>query len=319
VRRTTLSFGLVSFLLLAHLLLADEKFLGAQSCSTSGCHGGAGEKSRQSAIWSQHDFHSRAYATLTTGRSARLAEALNIEDAAKSARCTSCHAPMAEVGGKVTEGVSCENCHGPAESWLRSHTRPDYTHADRVTAGMRDLKNLPTRANACVACHQTVETDLLKAGHPELIFELDGQAVSMPKHWREREDWNGAQAWFVGQTAALREMNWQLSREPDNEPLRTRRDGLAWVLQRVGETGTAREWLAKLATTSNDFRDANVPRGVQARRAERLVIALERLALAAGEKTENLRPLFALVQSLPDFEPEKFAKALEGFRQATGL
>jgi len=85
----------------------------------------------------------------------------------------------------VSEGVSCENCHGPAENWLRAHTRSDWTHADRTFAGMRDLKNLYVRANNCVACHQTVELPLLKAGHPELIFELDGQSVSEPKHWRK--------------------------------------------------------------------------------------------------------------------------------------
>jgi len=80
---------------------------------------------------------------------------------------------------------------------------------------MRDLKNLYVRANTCVACHQTVATPLLKAGHPELIFELDGQCVSQPRHWREKTNWNGAQAWLIGQAVALREMSWQLSREAE--------------------------------------------------------------------------------------------------------
>jgi hypothetical protein len=86
----------------------------------------------------------------------------------------------------VSEGVSGGSCHGPAEAWLRSHTRSDLTHADRVASGMRDLRSLYHRANACVACHQTLEPEIVAVGrHPVLYFELDGQAHSQPKHWRE--------------------------------------------------------------------------------------------------------------------------------------
>src|ERR1017187_4457125 len=172
------------------------KFLGSQSCSSSSCHGGAGEKSNQYTIWSSRDFHhQRPFATLTTARSARIADVLKIGDPTQSARCTVCHTPLQTVPPerlgkevKITEGVSCENCHGPAENWIRSHTRPDYTPTDRVAAGMRDLKNLYVRANTCVACHQNVDSDIREAGHPELIFELDGQSVTMPRHWRKSED-----------------------------------------------------------------------------------------------------------------------------------
>ena len=77
---------------------ADELVsLGASSCSSSGCHGGAGEKSDQFGVWAQRDVHSRSYATLTTARSARMAEALTITDPAVSPRCVVCHAPLAEV------------------------------------------------------------------------------------------------------------------------------------------------------------------------------------------------------------------------------
>ena len=135
-----------------------------------------------------------------------------------------------------TESVSCETCHGPSAPWLRSHTRPDWTHADRVAAGMRDLKNLYVRANTCVACHQTVGADLLAAGHHELIFELDGQAVTQPKHWREKVGWSGAQAWLVGQAVTLRELSWQLSREPaPNDKLAARWSALLWLLEQASD------------------------------------------------------------------------------------
>jgi hypothetical protein len=95
---------------------------------------------------------------------------------------------------------------------MRSHTRKDLSHDEKVTAGMRDVRNLYNRANTCVACHQNVDADILAAGHPELIFELDGQSVSEPKHWQEQTNWSGAQAWLVGQAVALREISWQLEK-----------------------------------------------------------------------------------------------------------
>ena len=216
--------------------------LGANSCSTSGCHGGGGKNQNQFLVWSLQDFHSqRPFATLTTARSKQIADALQVADPALENRCTACHAPLRDVPDKlrgenfqISEGVSCESCHGPAEAWLRSHTRSDWTHADRVFAGMRDLKSLYVRANTCVACHQTVGSSLLKAGHPELIFELDGQCASEPRHWREKEGWSGAQAWLVGQAVALREMSWQLSRETESsDDLKARWSALLWLLQKL--------------------------------------------------------------------------------------
>lgn len=348
-------------------ITAAPKFLGAQSCSTSGCHGGAGELSKQFTIWAQYDFHhQRPVATLTTARSERLASVLKIANPTKDARCTACHAPFQTVpaalldkGVRITEGVSCESCHGPAENWLLSHTRKDYTHADRVHTGMRDLKNPYVRANTCVACHQNVNSDLLRAGHPELIFELDGQAVTQPKHWRKELDKPGPQLWFVGQAVALREMSWQLATEKNPHSEATNRwAGLLWLLwqaqwangnefkfalkswaveeadfaaarrwaDQLARTAAEWEWtevrtrltLATLARTAVDFEAGEVPQALQARRAERLVLALDRLtqALPATKKpavSEALNRLFAGAQSLPDFDPNQFANDLKEF------
>ncbi len=339
--------------------------LGAGSCATSGCHGGADEKSRQHIVWSQSDVHSRSYATLTTARSARLAEALRIPDPTTSARCTTCHAPALTVPAdqlasdvKATEGVSCASCHGPESGWLRSHTRADYTHADRVAAGMRDLANLHVRANTCVACHQNIDPELVNTGrHPRLIFELDGQAASEPKHWRERAGWNGAQAWYVGQAVALREMSSALlNGKADAVRESPRWEGLLWVLQRTGDrnalpsgnltpskdasvyasavnacdqlakTATASfapaqtsSFLSRLASTHPEFADRSISREMQACRAERLVLALDRLlaALPADQRPAGSGPLldslFRLVQSTPDFSPADFSGALAAF------
>jgi hypothetical protein len=95
---------------------------------------------------------------------------------------------------------------------------------------MRDLRNLYVRANACVACHQNLAPDLLKAGHPDLFFELDGQSVAEPKHWHDEEPWSGLREWLTGQAVALREMSWALARDPQNDAFSIARwDGLAWL------------------------------------------------------------------------------------------
>lgn len=216
------------------------QFVGVAGCNSSSCHGGAGEKRSQYMTWSQQDFHARAYAILTDARSARIAETLGLGAAQESSRCTVCHSPFQSVASarlKPTahpdEGVSCESCHSAAEPWLRGHTRKDWNYAMRVTAGMRDLRSLYVRANTCVACHQNLDSDILKAGHPELTFELDGQSIAEPKHWRDDPS-SGARAWLVGQAVALREISWDLSKDETSDAEAIARwKGLAWLLSKV--------------------------------------------------------------------------------------
>jgi hypothetical protein len=216
------------------------QFVGAVGCRSSSCHGGAGEKRSQYITWSTKDFHTKAFAILTDARSARIAESVGGE-ATANARCTVCHSPFQAVSqtrlapsAHPDEGVSCETCHGAAGSWLRGHTRPDWTYAMRVSAGMHDLRNLYARANTCVACHQNIDHDLLKAGHPALAFELDSQSVNEPKHWRDDGAWSGACAWLVGQAVALREAAWRSRTDPD--PAADAQEtsmALAWLLSKV--------------------------------------------------------------------------------------
>ena len=197
------------------------QFIGSVGCRSSSCHGGAGEKRDQYNIWSSQDFHSRAQTILLGARSARMAEALGTLEAANNVRCTVCHSPFQAMPAsrlastaRADEGVSCETCHGAAGQWLRGHTRPDWTYVMRVSAGMRDLRNLYERANACVACHQNIDADLLRAGHPRLVFELDSQSVNEPRHWRETDSWIGPRSWLAGQAVAFREISWALERVP---------------------------------------------------------------------------------------------------------
>jgi hypothetical protein len=83
-----------------------------------------------------------------------------------------------------------------------------------------------------------------------------------------------------------------------------------------------RKLLDLFASCSPDFNNKDLPNDLQARRAERLVLALDRLVAALPEYKNNepvqssLNQLFKLAQSIPDFDPQQFAGALEKFSAA---
>ena len=348
----------------------SRSFVGSLGCKSSSCHGGAGPKRSQYIIWTQQDFHSRAYAVLISARSARMAETLHLGSATTDARCTVCHSPFASVNparllpaAHPDEGVSCESCHGAASGWLRSHTRPDWKYATRVGAGMHDLRNLYVRANACVACHQNVDPDLLSAGHPELRFELDSQSESEPKHWRDEDPWIGPRSWLTGQAVALREISWALTQRPTDENDKARWSALTWLLAKsVGvDTGAANRSAPVFAANTNDYAEmqrtaddfaraapqwpfdesmclqmlrafaatdaeftvkANMPVALLARRAERLVLGIDRLAAALQGKGRalnvdaELKSLSDDVRPLDQFDAARFSAHLQGLSQA---
>ena len=348
--------------------IEGARFVGAAGCKSSSCHGGAGEKRGQYLTWLRRDIHTRGYAILTNARSERMAEALNLPQvqegltrAATSIRCTVCHSPLQAIPqarrlptADPTESVSCESCHGAAEPWLRGHTRTDWTYATRVGAGMRDLKSFYVRANTCVACHQNLDSDITAAGHPELIFEMDGQSVAQPKHWHDPER-SGARAWLVGQAVALREMSWRLAQNPDaGEAALTPWNALAWLLNKVTESDRtllpiepptaadapftrcqqqadalarraaqqnfssefARRLLRDLVELDSEFNGSTPdrPQALQFHRAQRLLLALE--CLTSGDKvvSDQLAPLRDDLRSAAAFESAQFAAHLAKFR-----
>lgn len=346
--------AVVSASISEHCLGADPvRFTSEASCASSSCHGG-GKANGQCLIWEHADVHHNlAPAILSVARSTTLAENLGIHDATKDARCTVCHDPLQSMPAKNfvpgvnletrEKGVSCETCHGPAESWLRFHTRPDVTHAQMIAAGMREMIDLYHRANVCVSCHQNVDADLIKSGHPELFFELDGQMIKEPPHWKEKDTdpWFGPRAWLTGQAVGLRELAWKLAAHPDDTSLQSRAKALAWLVQKAStgasglkdaDAGSAkalqtqadgiaqaaskdpwskertRALLLELASTGDSFKQpagSKQAKEDQRRRAEVLVPALDRLwrALLANGASAS-----------PDFE-----KALQTLGNETAL
>jgi hypothetical protein len=193
----------ISFLLFTLLWLTgavtlaqEPNYIGAGGCASSNCHGATSPApegdsriwGNEYSIWSVRDKHAQAYSVLGNERSKRMAEVLRLGDPKTAKQCLDCHA-VGSTTRFVSDGVACEACHGPAEKWLGAHTAADSTHQDNVALGMLDTKNLEVRARRCLDCHvgegnRTVGHELIAAGHPDLVFELDTFSAALPMHWR---------------------------------------------------------------------------------------------------------------------------------------
>ncbi len=185
------------FFLLAALLSGQSpRYIGAGGCASSNCHGATSPASPDESrilgyeytVWSVRDKHSQAYSVLSDKRSKRMAQILGIADAAASNRCLDCHAVGSPEKSR-SDGVACEGCHGPAEQWLGPHVAEDQSHEANVSLGMIDTKSPELRAALCLECHigtpqKTVDHELIAAGHPDLVFELDTFSAALPMHWR---------------------------------------------------------------------------------------------------------------------------------------
>jgi len=202
---------------------ATPQLLGPGSCSSSNCHGNVKPLNSSNILqneyitWSRHDRHSKAYLTLQSADSKKIATNLGLGAPTRDPLCLSCHsiysaAPLPKSEKfRLEDGVSCEACHGAAGDYLKSHAVTGASHSDNVTKGLTDLANIDTRATLCLSCHfgtdeKTVNHDLYGAGHPRLTFELDTFGVLEPKHWVVDADYEKrkgpyipARAWVIGQ------------------------------------------------------------------------------------------------------------------------
>jgi len=191
------------------------------------------------STWIIKDKHSRAYQALTGDVGERMARILKLGAKAEEApKCLACHtlSPSLEQRGRafeVSEGVSCENCHGPASGWLGSHTTRSWPHEKSVALGMHDTRDVIHRTEKCLECHlgtknKFVDHEMIAAGHPDLFFELDSFSAVMPRHWktaRESEPgkpvedpaWVGVREWSAGQAVQLRAAMERLAWRAKNE------------------------------------------------------------------------------------------------------
>lgn len=207
----------------------QPQYIGPGSCSATACHGGVQPQTATAVFqneyttWVVKDKHARAYEVLKNPVSQRMGKILAIGKPEESPRCLACHAlapPASQIGRKfdISEGVSCESCHGPASAWLGPHTLRNWKSADSIALGMFDTSDLVSRTSKCLSCHlgtseKQVDHAMIAAGHPDLTFELDSFSAIMPPHWkRPTSSAAGAKAWAVGQAVQLREALLRLAR-----------------------------------------------------------------------------------------------------------
>lgn len=196
-------------------------YVGPGSCSAVACHGavrpGSGRiLQTEYSTWIGRDRHARATEVLSDPVSQRMAKILGIGAPQQAQKCLACHALDVPANARArtfaTEGVSCEACHGPASGWLGYHVTRAATHDESVKRGMYDTKDVVKRTEKCLTCHlgtagRSVDHEMIAAGHPDLVFELEAFSAAMPRHWKEgtgADPYQPVRTFAVGQLVHLR-------------------------------------------------------------------------------------------------------------------
>jgi hypothetical protein len=208
-----------------------SKFTGPGSCSSPACHGGVQPREDTTVLqneystWVVRDKHAHAYVNLTNPIGVRIAKIMGLGKPETAPRCLACHALDVPVDQRartfdLTDGVGCENCHGPASAWLGPHTTRGWNFEKSNELGMYNTRDLIKRSEKCLTCHlgtpeKSVDHELIAAGHPDLYFELDSFMSVMPPHWKEvdKDPLFGVRALAVGQAVQLREQLKRIARE----------------------------------------------------------------------------------------------------------
>jgi len=238
--------GILSAFLILPALRAAEgnappQYNGPGACSSPACHGSvepreplSGDKNpvlqNEYTTWVTRDKHAHAYTNLTNMVGTRIAKIMELPSPDKAPRCLACHALDLPEDQRartfdVSDGVGCENCHGPASAWLGPHTQTGWDYQQSLQLGMYNTRDLVKRSEKCLTCHlgtpdKTVDHELIAAGHPDLYFELNSFMAVMPAHWKEKEaemdPWFGVRVMAVGQAVQLREQLRRVARESQN-------------------------------------------------------------------------------------------------------
>jgi hypothetical protein len=231
----------------------------------------------ESFIWTTQDPHFKAFSTLQTTRSKKIWQILK-ESARQSGnqskynaslpenepQCLGCHAlkPEHDLQARLVfpEGVSCESCHSASSLWFESHfqRQKNQKNTDRclnttnteasIRCGLYPMRDAVKRSERCLECHvgtekYEVDHELIAAGHPDLLFELDIFSARMPRHWATPNELHEvcdnmpkdsnyeARLWAVGQAVQLREVLKRLARRAERAQVayeKNRKEPLKW-------------------------------------------------------------------------------------------
>jgi hypothetical protein len=153
VRLLTASAAVLAALGSATWLGGQQKepyYVGTRVCAS--CHDGQ-EMGAQHSLWLLTG-HARAYASLATPESLRIAELSGVPgDPQKAATCLGCHATASEAEEwekdptfRMEDGVQCEKCHGPGSEYM-----PDEVMRSREASARAGL--IWPKKESCNLCH----------------------------------------------------------------------------------------------------------------------------------------------------------------------
>ena len=192
----------------------SRKYVGDDNCSL--CHDKENPRFKtdlvrlnEYSIWEQADpHHLKAFQAIESAAAANIEQRLGwpagaAKDPARG--CIACHAvdcraAPCDARFRVSQGVSCEACHGPASEWIDRHWHNEWRELNPEVKeqkyGMVNVRDPAREAQLCVSCHvgaadegKFVTHTMFMAGHPPLpSFELETFARRMPPHWRSLDE-----------------------------------------------------------------------------------------------------------------------------------
>jgi len=111
----------------------------------------------QTASWKQGP-HAKAFTSLQSDKGKEIGAKNGVTDPATSPKCLKCHstaygfseAPVTDLI-KVEEGVTCQTCHGPGESYNPKERHDSKKKVERAVKKYGFI--IPTKENTCARCH----------------------------------------------------------------------------------------------------------------------------------------------------------------------
>jgi len=160
----------VIFIAATTLTAQDYDYIGAAKCKM--CHNKT-TTGAQYKVWLAGP-HANAMKSLSGEKSLAYAKKNGIADPTKEASCIKCHSTFGAIdqnlnaGVKITEGVSCESCHGAGSGYKSATVMKD--QAKSIAKGL-----IVPDKKVCVGCHNednpfhkafNYEESVKKIAHP---------------------------------------------------------------------------------------------------------------------------------------------------------
>lgn len=152
------------------LIAQDYDYIGAAKCKM--CHNKSAT-GQQYKIWSEGP-HANAMESLSSDQAMAIAKEKGIADPTTDASCIKCHSTAGgtdeslHAGLKITEGVSCESCHGAGSGYKSNSVMKSQEKS--IAKGL-----IIPDENLCRTCHNeesptfkgfNYEESLKKIAHP---------------------------------------------------------------------------------------------------------------------------------------------------------